>query len=119
MLIENGDGTYTGGPLDIWLILQDVNTKRFHPAFFQERPFPGPIKDVQDVDVVRLASKMHHTTGFDTWEAAVKELNETMLKAVKVAPENVWQDKPREWDGGIPVMLLENNWKKTNTSPKT
>lgn len=34
MLLPNGDGTYTGGEQDIICILNDVNTGKYHAAFF-------------------------------------------------------------------------------------
>jgi len=64
MLISNGpDGTFTTGHLDVLLILHHVEAGTYHAAFFEEAPPPGPVQDVGDVAIVRLRSKLHHTTG--------------------------------------------------------
>src|SRR3990170_2995396 len=110
MLINNGDGTHTGGALDVLLILHDVTKNRYHAAFFTEAPMPGPIKDVEDVRAVRLQSRMHHTVGSDTLEGAIKHLNELATK-ILLPPENVWRE-PHEWDGELGVVLIVGNWRR-------
>jgi len=109
MMIQNGDGTFTGGPLDVLCVLHDVTTGKYHPAFFEEAPMPGSVADVQDVKIVRLKSKMHHTGGFINLEEAHKSLDE-LCAQIRVTPENIWR-KPREWGGEIGIVWLEENWK--------
>lgn len=61
-------------------MIHDVENKRWHPILYVEAPLPGPDRDGKPV---RHKSKMHHTTGFPTREAALanaKELAETVVK---------------------------------------
>lgn len=110
MMIGNGDGTFTGGPLDVLLVLHDTKTGRFHPAFLEEKPMPGPVPEVADTHVVRLTSRMHHTEGFPTLEEGLKGLKE-LAEKIHLPPENTWE-KPREWDGEYPITMLVDNWRK-------
>jgi hypothetical protein len=110
MLIEKDNGTYTGGPLDVLCILHDVTTDKFHPAFFEEKPFPGPILGVTEADIVRLKSKMHHTEGFSTLPEALVGLDEFALK-IEVPASNLWR-YPREWDGELGIVWVLQNWVK-------
>jgi hypothetical protein len=78
VLIHSNNETCFAGPLDAILILRHAATGRYHVAFFEEQPPPGPRQAVDDVQVVRLKSRMHHTAGSDTLEGAgvhVDELN--------------------------------------------
>lgn len=112
MLISNGDGTYTAGALDVLMILHNVEAGTFHAAFFEEAPPPGPVKDVMDVDIVRLRSKMHHTTGSPTLDGAKEHLKELAQK-IHLPNDNVWMDKdPFEWDGNLGITILSHNWKQ-------
>lgn len=115
MLINNGDGTHTGGPLDVWCILHNATqgADTYHPAFFEEKPMPGPRPSVQDTKVVRLKSKMHHTEGFPTLEKALVQLDELAAK-FRVPNENVWRE-PVEWDGHEGLVWLRENWRKNET----
>lgn len=96
MMIRNEDGTFTAGPLDVLCILYVEKTGRFYPAFVEERPLPGPVPDPKDMSFARLKSKMSHTSGFDTLEAAQKSLREDLAK--KLSCRNV-HEKPIQWDG--------------------
>lgn len=110
MLIPNGDGTFMAGPFDVVCILKGPGG-RFHPAFFEERAFPGPYPDrVEDVKVVRLVSRMHHTEGAETLEVALMQVAE-LVKKISVTPTNIWL-RPREWDGAQGVTWLCDNWLK-------
>lgn len=110
MLIENGDGTYTGGPLDVWCIMHNVEADTYHAAFFEEKPMPGPRPSVEDTKIVRLKSKMHHTEGAPTLEGALKYLDEMTAK-VQVPPENIWRE-PKDWDGEIGIVWVFPNWRR-------
>lgn len=94
MLMPNGDGTYTGGNQDIICILNDVNTGKYHAAFFEESPLPG---GNEEVGFLRLKSKMHHTQGAETIEDAFKHVDD-MRQKVHVSDDNVWRE-PKDWDG--------------------
>lgn len=110
MLIENGDGTYTAGPLDVLCILHDETKGTFHPAFFEEAPMPGPVQDVRDLTFVRLKSKMHHTTGFPSHAEALANLTESLAARIHVPAENVWSD-PKNWDGDLAQVWVVCNWR--------
>lgn len=109
MLFRHDDGTFTGGPLDVLCIFKNIHTGRYHAAFLEEKPMPGPVKSVADTQVVRLKSTMHHTEGSDTLEGALIHLNELSIQ-IKLPEENVWKD-PIDWDGN-PAVLLKSNWRK-------
>lgn len=110
MLIPNGDGTFMAGPLDVLCILKAPGG-RFHPAFFEEKPFPGPYPErIEDVKMVRLRSVMHHTEGADTLEGALVQIAE-LARQISVPPTNIWL-KPTEWDGRQGVVWVRDNWLK-------
>ena len=112
MLISNGDGTYTAAALDVLMILHHVEAGTYHAAFFEEAPPPGPVQEVSDVRVVRLRSKMHHTTGATSLEGAQAHLDELAVK-VLVLPENLWREKPPyPWNGEQGITLLVDNWRR-------
>ena len=111
MLISNADGTYTAGALDVLMILHHVVAGTYHAAFFKEAPLPGPVREIGEVKIVRLRSKMHHTSGAPTLEGAQVHLDELAGK-IHVPPENVWRDKPPyPWDGRHDVTLIVDNWR--------
>jgi len=109
MLISKGNNTYQGGPLDVLCILHEMHTGRYHAAFFEESPLPGPVKSLHETDVVRLKSKMHHTEGSDTLAGAVVHLEE-LATQIHLPESNIWKE-PIEWDGS-PVVMLRSNWLK-------
>lgn len=110
MLIDNGNNTFTAGGLDMLCILHDVNTDKYHAAFFEESSLPGKIKSIEETDFVRLKSKIHHTSGSDTLDGALIHLKDLSEKIV-VPDENVFK-QPIEWDGTIGMVLLWENWRK-------
>ena len=109
MLIRNDDGTYIAGPLDALMILHHVGTGRYHAAFFEELALPGPIQDVDDVQIVRLRSNMHHTEGADTLTGACAHVDE--LKNKIDVHGNVFRT-PVGWDGDPVIILLRPNWRR-------
>lgn len=109
MLIRNEDGTYITGPFDVWYILHDVTTGRYHAAFFEEKPFPGAIPPAKEAQLIRLRSRFHHTEGADDLEGALKHIDEMLLK-IPVLAENVWRE-PMAWDGEIGFVTVVNNWR--------
>lgn len=109
-MIDNGNNTFTAGGLDVLCILHDVNTDRYHAAFFEEHPLPGKVKSMEETDIVRLKSKMHHTVGSDTLEGALEHLKELSEKII-VPEENIWKD-PVEWNGELGIVLIRDNWKR-------
>lgn len=104
MMIQNGDGTITGGSFDVITILHDVNTGRYHVAFFEEHLFPGGLDAEINQNVVRLKSKMHHTSGAESLEGALEHL-EDMKTKILLPEQNIWKE-PREWDGEIGIVYL-------------
>jgi hypothetical protein len=114
MLIEQEDGTYLAGPFDVLCILYDPVKNRYHAAFFEEKPFAGPVPEVADTEVVRLKSKMHHTEGATDLEGALLHLDE-MVRTIRVPPENIWR-KPRTWDADlVAAVWIVPNWRKNPT----
>lgn len=111
MMVNNGNGTFTAGPLDVLLILHDVGNDTYHPAFFEEAPMPGPVPDYWEVSVVRLKSKMHHTEGAKTLEEAQKLFDE-LAEKIELPEENRWRDKARDWDGQLGIVFVEQNWRR-------
>lgn len=117
MLIENGDGTGTAGPLDILLILHNVEAGTFHAAFFEESPPPGPIQDVADAETVRFKSKMHHTRGAPDLAGAQAHLDE-LGRTVHVPEGNVARDRAVPWDGQIGFVWVIPNWRRRGEERK-
>ena len=115
MLLKQGDGTYTGGPLDVLCILHDVQRDTYHAAFFEEKPFPGEVPAVGDTSIVRLKSKMHHTGGSPDLEGAKEHLRE-LSDQIEVPPENIWKD-PLTWDGEVGIVLVVPNWRSAEARP--
>lgn len=113
MLMPDGD-KFIGGPLDVLCILQHEG--RFHPAFFEEAPFPGPVQEVAATPVVRLKSKMHHTSGFGTLAEAVQEIEAGSLSKITLPPENIVRE-PVQWDGSLGLVRVVRNWR--NGAPLT
>jgi len=109
-MIIQGKDSATGGPLDIWCILHNVKKGTFHPAFFEEAPFPGPVPGVEKVKTGRLKSKMHHTTGFRSLEEAQRDLRDNALTSLVVDQRN-FSEHPILWDGNIPLIWLTPNWR--------
>jgi hypothetical protein len=110
MLLPQDDGTYVMGPLDAIFIYRHVGTGRFHPIFFEEHPLPGPIKDPEEMDFVRLKSKMHHAFGFETLEAARDSVVD-LRKRILIEDECVFLDPPVDWDGEVEMVVLPN-WRR-------
>ncbi len=111
MLINNGDGTMTAGPLDFICILRDVRGARFHPCFVEERPMPGPVKSIADTPFIRAKSKMHHTTGFGTFEEAQRNVLEDFAKKIVLPPANVGTKKAINWDSAdVAFVVVLPNW---------
>jgi hypothetical protein len=109
MLIDNGNGTFEAGELDVLCILHDENTGKYHAAFFEEHPMPGEIKPIEETNLVRLLSKMHHTEGSTTLEGAIKHLND-LATMINVPKENIWRD-PMEWNGEKGITIFKKNWR--------
>jgi hypothetical protein len=108
MMMDNGDGTFTGGPLDVHCILHDTGRGTYHTAFFEESPLPGPILAVGDTGLVRLKSRMHHTAGSPTLGGALAHLDDLATR-IRVPAENVWR-KPIPWDGVPAIVWFTDNW---------
>lgn len=103
MLIENGNGTFTAGPLDVMCILMDPLNNTFHPAFLEEAPFPGPVQDIDKVSMIRLKSHFHHTEGFKSFEEAQANIRESFSK--KIECKNLW-DAPVVWDSKSMIFTM-------------
>jgi len=113
MLIDNGDGTCFCGPSDIVYILRLPND-RYHVVFTEEHPMPGPIRDIETLEVLRMKSKMHHTTGADDFAGAQQHLQE-MLTKLKIQPENVVSEVAFDSDDPVRSFMLAN-WTRGGVS---
>lgn len=112
MLIPNGDGTFTSGPLDIILIYHHVDAGTFHPAFYREHGMPGPRRPADQEDFVRLFSDKHHTTGFKSLEDAQEFIRTEMQRVFGVPDRNIVLDPPYPWTGGLGDVMVVKNWLK-------
>lgn len=113
MLLAKGDGTHIAtSSADLFCILHDKKAKRFHVAFFEESPMPGPIREVKDLEVLRLKSRMHHTEGAPTLKEAKVHLAELRRK-IEVSDLSVLEE-PLPWDGQVGIVLLSVNWVREN-----
>lgn len=112
MLIQTGENQTCGGPLDFICILKSNKTGRFHPAFVEEKPMPGPIPDVADTKFVRVKSKMHHTAGFETFEEAVTNVQESMRPRLTLSDDNVALEHSVDWDEKQMIFtMILLNWR--------
>jgi hypothetical protein len=105
MLIEFEKGKFQSGPADILCILK-FPAGTFHVAFFEENPFPGPIKKLEECDVLRLKSKMHHTVGSPTIEGAREQLAEIRTRII--VPDSNVCDRPLPVAEAVSVWVLPN-----------
>lgn len=113
MLIDNGNKTFTGGEADIICILK-LPTHTFHAAFFEEHPLPGEPKPIKKEPLLRLKSKMHHTTGSETLEGAQTQLDD--LRSRIILPDtNIIRDRAIKVDDAVNTLVLPN-WIKENKS---
>lgn len=116
MLIpKEGEEGYLAGPLDVICILR-LPTGTYHVAFFEERPFPGPVQDVSETSIVRLSSKMHHTQGAPTLEGAQIHLGE-MRETLQISDINVIGDVAIEVEDPVSTWTLPN-WVSQNLTFK-
>jgi hypothetical protein len=101
MLIEKQEGGFSASNMDLLCILFNEAPGTYHPAFFEESPLPGPIQD--NPSTVRLKSKFHHTSGFQTLEEAqgsLIELSKTRITGAQIIKE------PIGWNGEIPLVWI-------------
>lgn len=113
MMIQDGDKVIVG-PLDVAVILHDVTTGRYHAAFFEDHPLPGPVLAAEDVGLVRLKSKMHHTEGAPDLAGALVHLD-AMVDKMVIPIENIWRE-PEPWDGQIGLVWVVPRWPQTTVS---
>lgn len=115
MLLQQDNGTFLAGPADIICILQ-LPKGIYHAAFFEEHPMAGQTKPINELEFLRLKSKMHHTTGADTLEGAQEHVKE-MREKIILSDDNIMIDE------AIPVTDPVNvwpvlNWTKGNMTLK-
>jgi len=79
-------------------IVRDTTRNRFHPIVFAESPLPG------DSQIIRHKSKMHHTGGFDTREAAVQNITADLVPKIPGAQVEIEADF--EWDGEVVPAIV-------------
>ncbi len=78
-------------------MLHNTKLKRWHPVVYLESPLPGKGFEADgDASLVRHKSKMHHTTGLETREAALVNALE-LLKKCEGTKTSLDEDIP--WDG--------------------
>lgn len=111
MMLPDGDGTFTGGPLDAIVLLRDVRTGRFHACFAEEAAMPGPVGEPDALSFVRLRSRMHHTSGAETLEEGRAHVRE-LAAQIHILPANVSYE-PEDWNGS-PFTVIIANWRHGN-----
>jgi hypothetical protein len=97
--------------------LEDKTKGTFHAAFFEEEPMPGPVTSVKDTRIVRLKSKMHHTTGSHALDGAREHLSE-LAKKILIPENNVISEKAIPWDGELGIVLFASNWTLVGGKPE-
>lgn len=106
MLLERGDGTFDGGMLDVICILHDRTTDKYHAAFFEEHPLPSQAGiPINELPMVRLMSKMHHTDGSDSFEAELVEAKKLSEK-IHLPEKNLWLKEAHDWDGQLGIVWI-------------
>lgn len=87
------------------MMLYNTANKTWHPIFYQEAPMPGSEDDSKN-GFIRLKSKGHHTSGFETKELAMADVPNLKQKMEEHLYLNVAlkTDVDIEWDGsGVPA----------------
>lgn len=116
MLIPKEDGSYLGGPADVICIVK-VPAGTFHVSFWEECPMPGPVLPIEELEFIRIKSKMHHTQGAPTLEAAQSQLHE-MRKKIELPDANIVLNCAIEVEDPVVVMVLPN-WIRQKISLET
>lgn len=84
-------------------MLHNQKIGTYHPIFYMESPLPGPLDSEVNTKLVRYKSKMHHTEGFRTREAAVASINEELEQRLRnaylMSELKRELDTDMEWDG--------------------
>lgn len=111
MLVNNGNGTYTVGPLDVICIYHNVTAGTYHPVIYRESPMPGVIKPHTEADNVRLKSSMHHTEGAPTFDGALGLLAQ-LRERILIPDCNVFTEQALPWDGQLADVMVVSNWRK-------
>lgn len=106
MFIRQKGNTLVGGEADIMCIIE-LPAGTFHVALFEERPLPGPVKPIRELDFIRLKSKMHHTTGAKTLEGAQEHARE-MREQLVIEDSNVCVEKAMLVEDPVQVWMLKN-----------
>lgn len=106
MLIEKGDGTFTGGQGDVLCILE-LPEGTFHAAFSEEHPMAGQVKPIAEEDFLRLKSGMHRTEGSKTLKEEQLKLDEMRTK-IEIPDNNVIRDKAIKVDDPVSVWVVPN-----------
>lgn len=106
MFMSNGDGTFTLGPTDVLCIFR-LPTGRYHVVILEEKPIPGPIRNIRELEFIRLKSKGHHTTGARTLEVAQQHMEE-MRQKLRLDDANVISDMAFEADSPICILPVRN-----------
>ncbi len=84
-------------------ILYNEKTNRWHPILFKESPLPGSFSEEKPI---RHKSHGHHTTGFDTREEALLDIETS--KDITVNCPNIKKciSEDISWDGeSMPVIV--------------
>ena len=115
MLIPKGGGTFAAGKADVLCILK-LPAGTYHVAFFEEHPMSGPIKPIEELEFIRLESKMHHTDGALTITEAQEHLKQ-MRKKIEISDNNIIFDEAVEVEDPFCVWTV-GNWIKNDISFK-
>lgn len=117
MLIATGTKPrFTAGPLDVLCVLHDTMTDRYHLAFFEEAPTPGPVPPFDEMELVRLKSKMHHTQGAESMAEALLHMDEMLANDIELPESNICRDAAMPWGGDLGITLMVRNWRKRGGS---
>lgn len=121
MYIETATGLLAG-PYDVISMVKDTSTGRYHLYMLYESRMPGlEDTDPDQLRVIRLKSKMHHTEGAATYEDALEQLAE-MRTLIQIADENVWV-KPEQvfatdCSQGFAGVFFSRPWRGQPGMPK-
>ncbi len=108
MLVDNGDQTFTAGPLDLLVILKMQDTGRYHVCFAEEYLVPGYVSVIRDVTTMRILPRMVGSEGAATL-AEAQVLLDDLRKHIKIGDRNVFRDGARLVDDPS-FAVLTTNW---------
>lgn len=106
LIATDNANVFNGGEADMICILK-LPGGRYHVAFYEENPMPGPVQPIRELSFVRLKSKMHHTAGAENLEEAQEHARQLREKII-LPNSNVFITEAIELEDPVSVWAVPN-----------